>query len=222
MRAICVMGFVACVGVPSLVSAMELGVALKAGSLGMGVEAATAVGEKLNVRAGLNTASLTYNGTESGNEFEFDLTLSSIAAMADWYVFDGGFRVSSGLVLNNNGLDATAEAELGEYEIGGRIYRPEEVGVFRGEIEFSSLAPYFGIGWGNMVGWDKTLGLVVDLGFMYQGSPSVSLWTDETLPEATAQRTLEENLRQEESELEDAIEEFAVYPVISVGLSYKF
>ena len=59
-----------------------------------------------------------------------------------------------------------------------------------------------------------SLSSAVDLG--------VALWTTSELPQADAQRTLEENLMQEEEDLEDDIKGYAMYPVLSIGLSYKF
>ena len=109
-----------------------------------------------------------------------------------------------------SGIDAQAEDALGTYDTGGRTYTFDEVGVLEGEIEFSSPARYFGIGWGNKVGWDKTRGLVVDVGVMYQGAPSVSLTTERALPP------------EGQEQLEDEYEGYAVWPVLSIGLSYKF
>ena len=201
----------------------ELGVGIHASTLGLGADCVLELQHQLNIRGTANTLSRSFDGEESGNDYTFDLSLFSVGGMVDYHIFDGGFRLSGGVLLNSNAADMEAEVTVTEdYEIGGQTYSASEVGLFTGEMEFSSLAPYAGIGWGNAVGVTKSLGLMLDLGVAFQGSPTIALGTSTQLPNAQAQQELEENLRAEEADLEDEISEFTLYPVVSLGLTYRF
>jgi len=210
-------------GSASLAGAAGFGAGLRVSSLGVGLEGAAGVMPDLNVRGGIYGFQYSYSGTESGNEYEFDLELFSAAGLVDYHLLGGGFRVSGGVLFNGNGIDAVGETALGTtYEIGGEVYTIDEVGEFTGDVEFSSLAPYAGIGWGNMASGKPGLGLLLDLGVVFQGSPSVALGTEKVLDDARAQEELEANLAAEEADMEDGLKEFKFYPVLSVGVRYTF
>ena len=84
----------------------ELGIGVGLGTLGIGLEVATPVAEKLNVRGILSGATMTFSEIWEGNLYHYDLT---IFALADYHVFDGGFRLSGGLLTNGSGFDVSAE-----------------------------------------------------------------------------------------------------------------
>ena len=210
-------------GDASLVGAAGFGAGLRVSSLGVGLEGAVGVMPDLNVRGGVYGFQYSYSGTESGNEYEFDLKLFSAAGLVDYHLLGGGSRLSGGMLFNGNGIDAVAETELGTtYEIGGEVYTIDEVGELTGDIEFNSLVPYVGIGWGNMASEEPGIGLLLDLGVVFQGSPSVVLGTENVLDDARAQQELEANIAAEEADLEDDLEEFKLYPVLSIGVRYAF
>jgi len=223
MKRILLVSIALCLGLSSMAEAGGIGVAVRGSTLGGGLEVGLGLAPDLSLRGGLNGATYSYSGTESGNDYEFDLTLSSVTGLVDYHLLGGGFRITGGLVLNGNKLEAVAETGFNvEYDVGGVIYTVEEVGTLNGDIEFSSTAPYAGIGWGNIVGEDKKLGLLLDIGVVLQGSPSVSLSTTKELPEPELQAELEANLQREEEALEEDLKAFDFYPVVSIGISYKF
>ena len=220
-RAILAVALAACLTVPPAADAGFIGVAARASTLGAGVEAAVAVLPFLNIRGGIYGFQYDYTGTESGNDYELELKLSSMAMLADLRLGETPFRLTAGVLANGNQVDLTAEtARVLTYEIGGEVYEIDEVGAFTGKLEFDALAPYAGIGLGNASG--AGLGILVDLGVVFQGKPTVSLSTERELPEPSLQRELEDNLAREEAELAEELEDFQLYPVISVGLRFGF
>lgn len=226
-------------GLASAVAAQSfgsaVGVALRGSTLGGGIEAATPVMEKLNLRLAVNGAGYSYDTDYAGNDYEFDLKLFTVSALADYHLLGGGFRLSAGAVLNGNGLDAVATPgrEQGQlvFEIGDQEYdATNDVTEFVGDIEFASVAPYAGIGWGNMVGEGRKWGVLFDIGVLFQGSPTVTLDVEENLPTApidpqtgkSPKETLRDNVAKEEAELEDDISAFNIYPVVGLALTYRF
>ena len=121
----------------------ELGIGVGLGTLGIGLEVATPVAEKLNVRGILSGATITYSDIVDGDEFDLDLTIIALGAVADYHVFDGGFRLSGGLLTNGSGVDMSDKpGDIGnEWEINDVYYNADEVGAFHGELSFSGLVP---------------------------------------------------------------------------------
>jgi hypothetical protein len=74
-------------------------------------------------------------------------------------------------------------------------------------------APYLGIGWGNAaVG--KRVGFLFDLGVLRQGSGDVTLFSNFVLVDPA-------DIEQEIVELEDDIDDYELWPVISFGVAIR-
>ena len=136
----------------------------------------------------------------------------------DWFPFDNAFHMTGGLLVNQNELELTAKTTA-NYEIGNTTYTAAEVGTLTGELDFNDVAPYIGIGWGNPFGKEGNWSFAIDLGVMFQGSADVDLSANGTLAGNAA---FAANLAREEDNLEDEIDDYQYYPVIALGVSYRF
>jgi hypothetical protein len=118
------------------------------------------------------------------------------------------------------------QAQLsGQVTIGNITYQASDLGSLTGLVDFDSVAPYLGIGWGNAVSADKKWGFTADLGVVFQGSPNIDL--NATLGSTAAangvtQAQLDAEVAREEANLTDDLDDFDVYPVIAFGASYRF
>lgn len=193
-------------------------ISVKAGTLGIGLEGIARINSNLNARLGVNTFEYDYSGTEDDIKYDFDLELLSVSTLFDWHPFSNAFRISAGGLYNQNSLDMTAKPTA-SYKIGDTTYTAAEVGSLAGELDFDDINPYIGIGWGNAVGKNKQWSFSFDLGVVYQGSPKVKLSANGSLSGDAAFQT---NLAREEQSLEDELEDFQFYPVISFGICYSF
>ncbi len=151
-----------------------LGVTVKAGTLGAGVEASLSISSYLKIRAGANAYNYDYDGKEDEIDYEFDFDLRSFSVLLDWHVFGGAFRLSGGALLNQNEVDMTAESAA-TFQIGNTTYTLADVGSLTGNFDFDDVAPYAGIGWDFSLGGEGAWKLVCDIGVMFQGSPTVEL-----------------------------------------------
>lgn len=193
--------------------AADMGISGHVGTLGAGFDLAYGVSDNFVTRIGVNKLTVSDDFTESDIEYSADLELESVHALADWHVLGGGFRITGGVVFNNNALSGNANIEPGD-EIGGQ--QVTQGGELDLDVTFDDVAPYIGVGWGNRVrGWSK-LAFSVDVGIMGQGSPDVDLDDNNTTDASDA------DLRREERNLEDDLEDFDLYPVISASLVYRF
>jgi hypothetical protein len=200
--------------------AENTGVAIsaKAGTLGVGLEGIVSIIPQFNARVGANTFSYSYDGTESDIKYDIDLKLLTFAGLVDWFPFNNGFRVSAGAMINKNKLDLEATSSA-SYDIGGTTYTAAQVGTLTSKLDFKNLAPYVGIGFGNPFGSDSNWSFSLDLGVMFQGSPDLSVETTGTLANNAA---FQANLAKEKQELEDDLDKAKYYPVIAIGISYRF
>ena len=194
-----------------------LGIAGRAGTLGLGVEVTQSLIPMVNVRGGVNWFNYSWDGTESDVDYNIELELKSFTALVDLHPFPLlGFRLTGGIVFNSNGLEMVSDQISGTIEVGGDTYPISDVGTLNGVVDFKSTAPYLGIGWGNAA--SSRIGIAVDLGVAFQGSPQVDLRATGRL---ATDPTFQQDLNREIQELEDDISGFKYYPVLSIGLSFK-
>lgn len=197
----------------STTHAFELGLGLRVGTQGLGVEGAFGATEWLTVRAGLYGGSVSHDFEEGGIDYDGDLKVGGAGALADFFPLRGRFRLTAGLFSNANEIEIEARP-TGPVTIGGTVYTPLQVGTLLGEVDFDATAPYFGVGWGN-VAQGRRLGFVFDLGVLRQGSGDVSL-------RATNGGVGDADLEQEAREIEDDIDGYDLWPVISAGVAIRF
>jgi hypothetical protein len=197
----------------------EIGAGLTGGTLGFGGNVTVGIAPAINARTGFNLFSYDGESTESDVSYDYELSLLSFPVLLDWYPLEGsGFRLTSGILINGNEITATGTSD-DTYKIGDTEYPAASVGVLTGKVDFNAVAPYLGIGWGNAVGKDTGLSFALDLGVAFQGSPDISLEASGPL---SSNPDFQAELENEIADLEDEIDEFKYYPVITLGLTYKF
>ncbi|NOQ30432.1 MAG: hypothetical protein GQ570_04820 [Helicobacteraceae bacterium] len=199
----------------------EYSIAVKAGSIGGGLEVTTPILESLNLRVGLTGFNYSTNKKEQDIEYDMKLDLLMFNLMADYYPFESSqFRLSGGAMYNNNTLKMTGKPSAAGFEINGVTYTSADVSNIDAEVDFNKFAPYLGIGWGDAVkkaGWNFT----TDLGVMFQGAPNSDVTTTTTLTGA-AKVQLDANVAAEKTKLDNDLGAFQYYPVFTVGVSYRF
>jgi hypothetical protein len=196
----------------------DIGVGVKVGTLGAGVELTKDFSSRFNGRVGFNTLKLDRSGTEDDINYDINLELSSVTLLLDWHPFNGGFRVTGGAAVNNNELALVGKSNT-SYTIGDNTYTPAEVGTLTGDVTFDNLTPYLGIGWGNAVGEDDKITFALDIGVLFQGSTEAKLSADGSL---ASDPTFQADLAKEEQNLNQSLDDFELYPVISAGIAYHF
>lgn len=200
-----------------LVAADGLAMTGKASTLGLGLEL-SGPRDHFNARAGVNYFDYSYSDEYENIDYDLDLELRSVAAFLDWHPAGGSFRLTSGMLFNQNELAAEAKPD-GSYDIGGTQYPAALVGDLTGDIGFDDYAPYLGLGWATDNASDGGFGMSVDLGVAYQGSPDVELAASGPI---SADPGFQADLEAEQQALADDLEDYKYYPVVAVGFSYRF
>jgi hypothetical protein len=200
----------------------------KAGSLGLGLELTVGLSPQWNARLGANGFNYT-DDHRKVSQIEYDATakLRTATALLDWHPGGRGFRLSGGLVYNDTRIDGTSLVPAsGIYDIGGVPVPAALVGTLSGRIDFDPVVPYLGIGWGNAVGPGRKVGFFLDAGAMFQGKGKVKLTPNippgSPLNNPTARAALGILLQREENDIENDVADYTVYPVVAIGVTYRF
>ncbi len=195
----------------------DLGLQAKAGTLGIGLEVASGFGDRFSLSLGVN--SIGYRDKDrSGNvDYDHQYDLQSAALLAHYHPDAGFFRLVLGVLYNRNELTLNGIPGPGStYNINGVTYSAAQVGSLTGTLRFRRTAPYLGIGWGNRP--HGYYGISIDLGFLYQGSPSLSL----NASGASSDPALAADLEVERQQAESDLRGLKWFPVASVGLYRRF
>lgn len=199
------------------------GVTVEAGTTGAGAHLSVALHERLNARVGFNYLNYNFAGDTTDAEYDFDMKLQTFDLLLDWFPTASQWRISTGAVLNGNEIRAVAKpAANGSYQFQGNTYDGARAGRIDGNVTFRKVVPYLGLGWGNAVAMNKGWGLSGDLGVLFQGTPETTLVNTGCTAPAAMCAGLAASVAKESSKLNDEVKDFKFYPVIRLGVGYKF
>lgn len=223
MNALLAVGLVVCC-LASFACGADIAASAKLGTLGFGADVTMPFNEQLNWRAGLNFFTYKMSETEEPEEgdgggstdINAELGLFTVGAFADWHPWASRFRVTGGLVLNNNELKLTAKPG-DTIDFNDREYAVNSVD---GSVSFNSLCPYIGIGMGNPFAGEGRWFFTLDAGVMFHGAPKVDLSAVAANP--AQQGALNADLADEKTDMQEDVNSFVVWPVLSAGVTYMF
>lgn len=204
----------------NVASAVEFAIGANGGTPGLGLNATLGVTETLNVRTVFNYFQYDFDENEDGVDYNLDLDLNSLGGLVDWHPMGGGFRITGGIFANGNDISGIGRGQPGTMvEFGTVIVDADDLGTVDASIDFNSVAPYLGVGWGNAVG-EGHWAFMVDLGVFFQGSPDVVINTPDVDPSIAA--IVDAERASAEAELEDEIDGLDLFPYLSFGVAFKF
>jgi len=212
-------------------------VGVKAGTLGIGIQAAAQVANRVNVRGGFNVFSYNHTFDQSGASIDGSLKLQSVEAELDLLI-GGGFRFSPGVLLyNNNHVDGTLSVPAGSsFSIGGQNYTSQAADPIRGtaSMTFNKFSPMLALGFGQMVPRSgRHFSVQFDLGVVFEDVPKVGLTYAGTgclvgVPAAlgckpiNTQANITSAIADEQTKFSDAVNVLKYYPVLSLGFGWRF
>ncbi len=197
-------------------SAQEVGGGLRFGTPGIGLSLESIfLTEHFGIRGLIDSGSVPYDYDESRTRYDGQSRLGTGVLLADWHPYASGFRLSGGLLYNNQRFTGTAQPS-GRTSINGLSY--SSVGLLDGRLTVSRTTPYFGVGWGLAPRAGSRLYFSADFGVMYQ-RPSAMLLGACGPALSTSVCT---QLQHDETEFREGADELRLYPVISVGFGLRF
>jgi len=116
---------------------------VKAGTLGIGLEASWRPIPWLGLALGANQYDYDDTGSQAGINYDATLALETFYATANFRFPLSPFRMTVGAYDNGNEVEMVSQ-DMPAYEIGGIPYSPAEVGTLRSGATFDNFAPYLG------------------------------------------------------------------------------
>lgn len=192
-------------------------VGAKAGTTGLGIEAAYGLTERVNIRGGIAlydfTITYTTEDRDPDVEFELDSDNQAINLFVDYLPFKRFLRFTGGLVYQGpsfKGVGTPVESYTDPQS--GVTIPADQMGSVELELAFEEkISPYLGFGLGNSV-YKNRLTLSFDAGVIFSGKPTVTSRTFGPLADA---------IDYDPSALESDAQKINIWPLVSVGLSLR-
>nr|WP_232429507.1 hypothetical protein [Noviherbaspirillum autotrophicum] len=200
----------------------EVGLVGEVGTTGVGGHVVIPLRKNMNARLGMGYLTYSYSGSTRDMNYDLSMKARTYDALLDWYPREhSSFHVTGGLAYNGNKIDAQARPNSGgNYTVNGNSYSAAAAGKITGQVDFGKVAPYLGVGWSKAS--EKGWSFSTDVGMLFQGSPHTSLSSSGCTAGAAACNQLATDVAKENARLSDEVSRFKVYPVLRVGVSYKF
>lgn len=200
--------------------AQENAITGKIGTLGVGAEFTRALNQDWNARFGVNAYTFNRSSTEGSVSYDYKLKLQTGGAMFDYFPNrESGFRLTAGGLINGNDLSMTGKpVAANTFTLNGT--NTPGISSLTAKVDFNTVAPYIGLGFGDALAKRSRWNFAFDAGFLYQGKPKATLTCSDAVAGSCAGAAA--NLAAEQTKLQDALNNFKWYPVISIGASYQF
>ena len=183
-----------------------------AGSQGLLLGSAFQMSPSLDARVGYSA--LKFNKTEASSSSatgSIDLNISNLSVLVDWFPSENsGWRLTGGIQTGTNKLTLSAKP-TGSVTIGGTTYNNVN---FSAGVDLGSTAPYIGFGYSTRSEKETGFTFFNDIGVRV-GSAKVTL-SESTGAVSTA------DLDNEKVKIEDKVKALKYYPVIGMGLGYRW
>jgi hypothetical protein len=162
----------------------------------------------LNLNAGFTAYAFSTNLNIDGTNYHAKANLGTIPVVLTFYPFHNWFNLQAGVVFNNN--RASVLATDSTYAAYGNV---------SGRTHFNLAAPFVGIGFGQPF-HGGPLTFTGSVGVMFEGSPNVTLApSDQAVLNVPG---VADQLAREQRDINNAARIAEYYPVVSLGLVYRF
>lgn len=188
------------------------------GTEGVGIGYSEPLGTRDNVRAEFN-----------GISFSHDFNAGALHYDGKAHIYHGGlyldffpapntiaFRLTAGALIGGDHVDATATSLTNTYTINGVSYSTLGQNV-HAKATFPTVRPYLGFGFGHTPVAQKGFSAFFDAGVAY-GRPHV----DFDVPADIVAVAGQANVDAQKQALQDKADKLRFYPIVKVGVTYRF
>ncbi len=189
------------------------------GTDGGSIEGQYKINDYLQIRGEAHVLSFDQDVSADDIDYNGDLDFSGGGAFIEFHPFQNSFYLTAGAFAGTKeiGVDIKPGQNI---TINGVVYTPSEYGDISGNVEFDDIAPFLGLGYDNTFTGDGRWGVNFLAGIAMFGSGDVGLTAQGgTLSNS---QDVQEEVERQRKEIEDDIEDFDMYPIVKVGLTYRF
>jgi hypothetical protein len=198
---------------PPVLSAQNFAIGGRAGTLGLGAEAALGLSDMIAIRGGWAVHPWEISGTFDDESYQMEFPSSMWTAGLDLYLGGSGIRLMGGIMGKSENF--VIESVLsGSTEIGGTTYT--ETGTLTGEIEQADISPFVGIGFGKHT--SGGFGFFLDLGVAFMGEPDVVMAVSGDIASIPG---IQQDIQDEADKVEEDFGSYIqYYPIVSLGFKF--
>lgn len=188
------------------------------GTEGLGVGFGYGVTEHLGARVDVNGFGISHSFTAGDIRYDGKLRMVHGGLYADFFPAPSvlPFRLTAGVLVGQDKIDVTGSAMNNTYTINGTTYSANGQTI-TGRVKMPTVRPYIGIGFGHTPkaapGWSMSF----DAGVAY-GKPSVDL----NVPASIVAEAGQANVDAERQELQDKANKLKFYPIVKLGVTYRW
>jgi hypothetical protein len=210
-----------------------LAIAVQAGTLGAGIEAATPLSRSLNLRIGANFIDWKYAFNIDGINYATNINFRNGQASIDWFPFRGGFHISPGVLYFRNGLSGTALVPPGQpFSLSNTSYInsvDDPVGGTASVTYGHNIAPTLMFGMSNIIPRNgRHFSMPFEFGAAYTQHPLMNVilagtaCTVQGCFNAGTDPDTQANLKQEIADINQTVKKIPVFPIVSLGFAVRF
>jgi hypothetical protein len=194
----------------------NLAISIGAGTTGYSAALHYQLNNKFGLRFGYSNGyyNPSYFTVISGNSINVttDLNIETLNLLIDYFPFKNKiFRITGGIAKNNNSYKINITPLSGQ-TFGYIVYPPEMIGNMKLITLTQEYNPYLGIGFGKTNPTTK-LGLGLDLGLYYQGSPEFKIIANGSFEPSNKLKNI--------LTFENAFKDWMFFPLINLHLKYR-
>jgi hypothetical protein len=188
------------------------------GTEGVGIGYSEPLGTRDNVRAEFNGIAFSHSFDAGGLHYDGTAHIYHGGLYFDFFPAPStiGFRITAGALIGGDNVDATATSPSGSYTINGVQYSTLGESI-HAKAKFPTVRPYIGIGFGHTPVASKGFSAFFDAGVAY-GRPKL----DFDVPADIVAEAGQANVDAEKQDLQNKADKLRWYPVVKVGVTYRF
>lgn len=179
---------------------------------------------RVGLRAEINATPTFHRNFSAGRiDYSARAQLRSFDGYIDVFPFaSSSFRLTGGLLVNDDKVEGDGTYQTGSFTSHGASYSLAGQTV-HGRVRYPAVMPYVGLGFGHKT-TTKGFSVFGDLGVAF-GRPHVDLSYNTALASAMpadAVAVANDQLANERNDLQNKANRYRFFPVLKVGVSYRF
>lgn len=201
-------------------------VAPNLGTLGMGLEGGYALSPSFKLRVRSNWIGCDFKKKRHGVAYTVKAENMNGGLMLDYHPEAGVFRLTAGLLLSN--LDARADGSTNgqSFVLGGNPYVAQGNVCLRGKYAWNRVQPYLGMGWSTESTADGSWYVTADIGVALIGNGRLTTSSTGEITDGHGHTIdhdqIQESIREEVHDVLKVCDHLHVYPVLQIGVGYRF
>lgn len=219
-------------------NAIGIFAAANVGTQGIGMDLGYEFNKYLKLRVRGAYLGYSYDDTWSDVDVELELNGSNFGIILDTHPFGNGFRISTGLNFSGLSIEANGSMAMDSYDMAGKTYYLGGTeyrvvgsdGYINAEYKWNRVQPYIGIGWSSDGEGDREVFFSFDLGINFIGTGDLSIGISDNVemqnPDGSWSKadigTAERSLREEGKDFFKIADDLCVYPVLQLGMGFRF